>query len=311
MQLIRGLSNIPSPFKGCVATIGNFDGVHAGHQTILKALQQTAQAESLPTLVMIFEPQPKEFFAPDKAPARISNLREKLQTLSFYGVDYVLCLPFNQAFRSLTAEHFIADVLVKALNIKHLIVGDDFQFGANRGGNFATLQQAGKTFGFAVQDTNTVCQAHERVSSTRVREALAQGDLTSVELLLKRPFTMNGRVGFGRQLGRTINTPTANIMVKRKHLPLTGVFAVKVENNDNGELYQGVASIGVKPTITEVPEPSLEVHLLDFNGNLYHQHLTVQFVGKIRDEQKFNGLEELKAAIEADKQQAREILSGQ
>lgn len=311
MQLIRGLGNIPSSFSGCVATIGNFDGVHAGHQTILRSLQQAAQAENLPTLVMLFEPQPKEFFAPDKAPARISNLREKLQTLSFYGVDYVLCLPFNQAFRSLTAEHFIEKVLVKALKVKHLIVGDDFQFGANRGGNFTTLEQAGEKFGFAVQDTNTVCQAHERVSSTRVREALAQGDLAAAKLLLKRPFAMSGRVGFGRQLGRTINTPTANIMVKRKHLPLTGVFAVKVENNDNGKLYRGVASIGVKPTVTEVPEPSLEVHLLDFDGNLYHQHLTVEFVEKIRDEQKFNGLEELKAAIEADKQKAKKILNGQ
>lgn len=307
MSLIRGLGNIPASFSGCVATIGNFDGVHAGHQTILNSLKQAAQTANLPTLVMIFEPQPKEFFAPNAAPARISNLREKYVALKNYGVDYVLCLPFNQAFRSLTAEHFIQEVLVKTLKIKHLIIGDDFQFGANRGGNFTILQQAGAAFGFTVQDTNTVCQAHERVSSTRVREALAQGDLAAAELLLNRPFTMQGRVGFGRQLGRTLNTPTANIMVKRKHLPLTGVFAVKVKNNDNGALYFGVASIGVKPTITDVPEPSLEVHLLDFQGNLYHQHLTVEFVEKIRDEQKFNGLEELKTAIEADKTKAREI----
>lgn len=309
MLLIRGLGNVPSTFAGCVATIGNFDGVHVGHQTIIRSLKQAAQAKGLPTLVMIFEPQPKEYFSLASAPSRLTNFREKVQTLSFYGVDYVLCLPFNQAFRSLSAQRFIQEVLVDALQVQHLIVGDDFQFGADRGGNFATLQQAGQQFGFTVEDTNTVCQAHERVSSTRVREALAQGNLADAELLLNRPFSMNGRVAFGRQLGRKINSPTANIMVKRKHLPLTGVFAVRVENNDNGECYTGVASVGIKPTITDTPEPSLEVFIFDFSDNLYHQHLTVEFVQKIRDEQKFNGLEELKAAIEADKKKAREILA--
>lgn len=309
MHLFRGLGNVPASFDGCVATIGNFDGVHLGHQTIIQTLKQAAAQENLPTLVMLFEPQPKEFFAPDKAPARLTNLREKIQTLKNYGVDYVLCLPFNQAFRSLTAEYFIQRVLVDALKVKHLIVGDDFQFGANRGGDFSTLKAAGLEFDFKVEDTNTVCQNHERISSTRVREALAAGNLTKAQVLLGRPFAMSGRVGFGRQLGRTIDSPTANILVKRLHLPLTGVFAVIVSNEDNGKRLTGVASIGVKPTITEVPEPSLEVFIFDFNDNLYHQHLTVEFVAKIRDEQKFASLEDLKAAIAADKQAARAVLN--
>lgn len=311
MHFIRGLHNIPQSFSGCVATIGNFDGIHLGHQTIINALKTVAKRKDLPTLVMLFEPQPKEFFNPDKAPARLTNLREKLQTLKNYGVDYVLCLPFNQAFRALTAELFIEEVLVNSLHIKHLIVGDDFQFGANRNGNFATLQQAGERHQFKVEDTNTVCQSHERISSTRVREALATGNLLEAKKLLGRTFVMNGRVGFGRQLGRSINSPTANVLVKRKHLPLTGVFAVKVKNEDNNAHLLGVASIGIKPTVTEVPEPSLEVHLFDFNDNLYHQHLTVEFVEKIRDEQKFSGLEELKAAIAADKLAAKEILKSE
>ena len=305
MHLIRGSGNIPSSFSGCVATIGNFDGVHRGHQAILNKLKQASATHQLPTLVVLFEPQPKEFFVPEKAPARITNLREKLQALAHYGVDYVLCLPFNQAFRALTAEQFVEQLLVNALRVKHLIVGDDFQFGANRTGNFATLQSAGAIHHFQVEDTHTVCSDQERVSSTRVRNALAAGDLATTEHLLNRPYSMSGRVIFGRQLGRQLDTPTANIKVSRLHLALTGVFAVQVKNEDNGEFYQGVANIGVKPTLGDLPEPSLEVHLLDFQGNLYHQHLTVTFLHKIRDEQKFAGLEALKAAIEADKAQAR------
>ena len=308
MYLIRGLHNIPSHFSGCVATIGNFDGVHLGHQTILQALKRQAQAANLPTLVMLFEPQPKEFFAAANAPARLTNLREKITILTQHGVDYVLCLPFNHAFRELSAEQFIAQVLVESLRVHHLIVGDDFQFGAHRSGNFSTLKKAGMTLGFTVEDTNTVCQGYERISSTRVRDALAAGDLTEAATLLGRPFQMNGRVAFGRQLGRTLNSPTANVLVKRLHLPLQGVFAVKVKNEDNGEQLFGVASLGVKPTITDTPEPSLEIFMFNFSGNLYHQHLTVEFVAKIRDEKKFASLDELKAAISVDKQAAETIL---
>lgn len=309
MHLWRGLYNVPKQFTGCVATIGNFDGMHLGHQALLRALSVQAQAHNLPSLVIIFEPQPKEFFAPDKAPARIASFREKIQAFERCGVDYVLCLPFNQRFRSLCANSFIEKVLVDTIKVKHLIVGDDFRFGHDRSGDFALLQQAGQKHDFNVQDTNTVATQGERVSSTRVREALAAGDLTEAAKLLGRAYSMSGRVAYGRQLGRTLNTPTANIMVKRIRLPLTGVFAAKVTDEHNGEQYTGVASVGIKPTITNTPEPSLEVHLFDVNKNLYHRHLTVEFLQKIREEKKFNGLEELKAAIEADKTTARQILS--
>lgn len=309
MHLWRGLYNVPKQFTGCVATIGNFDGMHLGHQALLHELRGQAQTHSLPSLVIVFEPQPKEFFAPAKAPARIANFREKVQAFARYGVDYVLCLPFNQSLRSLGANEFIEKVLVDAIKVKHLIVGDDFRFGHDRSGDFALLQQAGQQHGYQVQDTNTVADHGERISSTRVREALTRGDLAEAERLLGRPFCMSGRVAYGRQLGRTLNTPTANIMVKRLQLPLTGVFAVRVKDEHNNEQYTGVASVGIKPTISATPEPSLEVHLFDLNKNLYHRHLTVEFLQKIRGEQKFEGLDALKKAIETDKQTARQILS--
>lgn len=308
MHLFRGLHTVPSNFAGCVASIGNFDGLHLGHQTIANSVKAEAARLGVPSLVVMFEPQPKEFFALDKAPARIANLREKLQDLTSCGVEYVLCLPFNSALRSLSAADFVQNVLLKALKVKHLIIGDDFRFGHDRSGDYQTLVAAGVQYGFSVQDTKTVCVGQERISSTKVREALAQGNLSLAAELLGRPYRMSGRIGFGRQLGRTLNTPTANVMVKRHKLPLTGVFAVQVINEDNGDSYHGVASVGIKPTITAVPEPSLEVHVLNFSGNLYHQHLTVTFVHKIRDEQKFAGLDELQAAIEADKNSARKWL---
>lgn len=309
MHLWRGLYNVPKQFSGCVASIGNFDGMHLGHQALIKALKAQAQALQVPSVVIIFEPQPKEFFAADKAPARVANFREKLQAFNCFGVDYVLCLPFNQRFRSLSANDFIEKALVNRLQIKHLIIGDDFRFGHDRSGDFALLQQAGQQHGFTVQDTKTVAEQGERISSTRVREALAAGDLTEAAHLLDRPYCMSGRVAYGRQLGRTLDSPTANIMVKRLHLPLTGVFAVNVKDEQSNARYTGVASVGVKPTVTNTPEPSLEVHLFDVNANLYHRHLTVEFLHKIRDEQKFNGLEQLKAAITADKTAARNYLN--
>ncbi|MEN9465120.1 MAG: hypothetical protein RL217_1301 [Pseudomonadota bacterium] len=308
MRLLRGLGNIPSGLH-TVATLGNFDGVHLGHQALLHTLKAQAKALSLPSLVIIFEPQPKEFFAKEKAPARLSNLREKLQLFACFDVDFVLCLPFNARLRALGAQAFIDQVLVQGVGVRHLIVGDDFRFGHDRSGDFALLQAQGAVQGFSVKDTATVQAQAERISSTRVRVALAQGDLARVQALLGRPYYFSGRVGFGRQLGRTLNTPTANILLKRQVLPATGVFAVHVQDEQNGEHFLGVASLGVKPTITAIPEPSLEVHLFDFNGNLYHRHLRVELVQKIRDEQKFASLEALKTAIEADKAAARRLFA--
>jgi riboflavin kinase/FMN adenylyltransferase len=328
MRLIRGLYNIPSDFSGCVATIGNFDGVHLGHQAILQQLKKQGEEHQLPTVVMMFEPQPREFFAPDQAPARLANMSEKLQDLASFGVDYVLCLPFNQKLRSMSADQFIQTILLDGLKISHLIVGDDFRFGCDRTGDYQLLQNAGKQFGFSVEDTKTFEFEGQRVSSTRVRKCLAANDLTGAGKLLGRSYRMSGRIGYGRQLGRTIGVPTANVILQRNKLPMTGVYAVKaieievadchesevLDASDQPRAWQGVANIGVKPTVAGTPEPSLEVHIFDFpsleeGGNIYGKRLSIEFCQKIREEKKFNGLDELKAAIGNDMSIAREFFS--
>jgi len=319
MRLIRGLYNIPTDFCGCVATIGNFDGVHLGHQAILQQLKKQGEKHGLPTVVMMFEPQPREFFAPDQAPARLANMSEKLQDLASFGIDYVLCLPFNQKLRSMSADQFIQSILLDGLKISHLIVGDDFRFGCDRTGDYQLLQKTGSESGFSVEDTKTFELEGERVSSTRVRECLSANDLESANKLLGRPYRMSGRIGYGRQLGRTIGVPTANVILQRNKLPMTGVYAVKateitvaachessVQDQDGKTVeWQGVANIGVKPTVAGTPEPSLEVHIFDFSDDLYGKRLTIEFCQKIREEKKFNGLDELKAAIDNDMQVAR------
>lgn len=321
MRLIRGLYNIPSDFSGCVATIGNFDGVHLGHQAILQQLKKQGEEHQLLTVVMMFEPQPREFFAPDQAPARLANMSEKLQDLASFGVDYVLCLPFNQKLRSMSADQFIQTILLDGLKISHLIVGDDFRFGCDRTGDYQLLQNAGKQFGFSVEDTKTFEFEGQRVSSTRVRKCLAANDLTGAGKLLGRSYRMSGRIGYGRQLGRTIGVPTANVILQRNKLPMTGVYAVKaieievadchenevLDASDQPRAWQGVANIGVKPTVAGTPEPSLEVHIFDFANDLYGKRLSIEFCQKIREEKKFNGLDELKASIEQDMNVARDF----
>lgn len=305
MRLLRGLNNIPTDFRGCVATIGNFDGLHLGHQAIIKSLNDAADNTGMPTLVMLFEPQPKEFFAPNQAPARLASFREKVLDLQSAGVDYVLCLSFGQQLRSMTAEAFIERILVKALNVRHLIVGDDFRFGCDRRGDFSALLAAGHQHGFGVEDTPTYELGGERVSSTRVRDTLAEAELEQVARLMGRPYRMNGRVVVGRQLGRLLDTPTANIRIDRRYLPLSGVFAVDAVVQESGQQVHGIANLGVKPSISEQPEPSLEVHLFDYSGDLYGQHLDVTFLSRLRKEQRFESIEALGAAIKQDKTDAR------
>lgn len=305
MRLLRGLHNVPRDFDGCVATIGNFDGLHLGHQRILDSLRQAANEEGKPTLVILFEPQPKEFFAPDIAPARLASFREKFLDLRDAGVDYLLCLSFNESLRSMTADAFITQILINALKVRHLIVGDDFRFGCDRSGDYQALVAAGAQHGFVVDDTPTHEIDAQRVSSTRIRKELKKDNLAAAGVLLDHPYRMSGRVAYGRQLGRTLDTPTANVMIKRDRLPMTGVFAVHVTQAENNEEYIGVANLGIKPTVAGEPEPSLEVHLFGFKGDIYGQHLTVEFLHKIRDEIKFDGLDALRAAIHSDKDAAR------
>lgn len=303
MQLVRGLHNLKPALRGCVATIGNFDGVHRGHQAILQCLRERAAELQLPSCVVIFEPQPREFFAPDNAPVRLSRLRDKLELLAAAGVDRVLCLAFNRRLRELSAADFVRTVLVEGLGVQHLEVGDDFRFGCDRAGDFSFLEQAGRQFGFSVEDAITIELDGERVSSTRVRNAAQVADFALAEQLLGRPFSISGRVLHGQKLGRQLGTPTANVQLKRRRAPLNGVYLVSVELD--GRVQPGVANIGMRPTVAGDGRAHLEVHLLDFAGDLYGRRLTVVFHQKLRDEQRFASLEALKAAIDADIASAR------
>ena len=303
MQLVRGLHNLKPALRGCVATIGNFDGVHRGHQAILQRLRERAAELQLPSCVVIFEPQPREFFGPDNAPVRLSRLRDKLELLAAAGVDRVLCLAFNRRLRELSAADFVRTVLVDGLGVQHLEVGDDFRFGCDRAGDFPFLEQAGQQFGFSVEDAITIELDGERVSSTRVRNAAQVADFALVEQLLGRPFSISGRVLHGQKLGRQLGTPTANVQLKRRRAPLNGVYLVSVELD--GRVQPGVANIGMRPTVAGDGRAHLEVHLLDFAGDLYGRRLTVVFHQKLRDEQRFASLEALKAAIDADIASAR------
>lgn len=303
MQLVRGLHNL-RPQGGCVATIGNFDGVHRGHQAILARLRERAAATGLPSCVVIFEPQPREYFVPDQAPARLTRLREKLELLAAQGVDQVLCLAFNRRLRELSAAAFVHAVLVEGLGVRHLEVGDDFRFGCDRAGDFAFLQHAGQSEGFSVEAATTVEVSGERVSSTRIRHLLAGGDLDGAERLLSRPFSLTGRVLHGQKLGRQLGAPTANVQIKRRHAPLAGVFVVsaKVE----GRRLPGVANIGLRPSVNSDGKPHLEVHLFDWQGDLYGRRLQVTFHHRLRDERRFASLDALRQAIEADFAAARQ-----
>lgn len=305
-EFIRGLHNLRSAHRGCVATIGSFDGVHLGHQAILHQLIETSRQRQLPTVVIVFEPQPHEFFSAEKAPARLMRLREKVNALWAAGVDRVVCLHFNQQMRSLSAEDFIQRVLVDGLDIKHLVVGDDFRFGCDRRGDFALLQHKGQALGFSVSDTHTLEIDGARVSSTRIRQLLESGDFAEAAKLLGKEYSIHGRVVYGKQLGRQLGVPTANVDLRRYRSPLHGVFAVTVTFVD-GEVVQGVANIGVRPTVDGGKKPLLEVHLFDFNRSIYGAVIDVIFKRKLRDEQKFASLDELKAQLQTDIAQARDF----
>ena len=309
MQLVRGLQNLQPQHRGCVATIGNFDGVHRGHQAILARLRERAVELGVPSCVVIFEPQPREFFGPDTAPPRLTRLRDKLALFAAAGVDRVLCLSFNRRLRELSAAEFVQTVLLQGLGVQHLEVGDDFRFGCDRAGDFAFLQQAALVEGFTLEAASTVEIDGLRVSSTRVRESLAAADFSLAERLLGRPFQISGRVLHGQKLARQFGTPTANVQLKRRRVPLTGVYLVTVELD--GKPWPGVANIGVRPTVQGDGSAHLEVHLLDFVGDIYGRRLTVAFHHKLRDEQRFASLEALKTAIHADVAAARALWQGQ
>lgn len=308
-EFIAGIAGLEPRHRGCVATIGSFDGVHRGHQAILARLREEGQKFGLPTLVMVFEPQPHEYFSRESAPARLMRLREKVNALFDLGVDWVLCLRFNEHLRSLSAQAFIDEILVRRLAVAHLEIGDDFRFGCDRAGDFALLQKAGQKNGFAVRDTRTFLLNGERVSSTRVRQLLEADRLTEAATLLGHPFGVGGRVVYGKRLGRTLGVPTANIGLGRYRSPVRGVYVVDACLSHSGQRWPAVANVGVRPTVDGNAKPLLEVHLLDFSGELYGEWLCVEFRQKLRNEKKFNSLDELKQQIQQDIKAARQYFA--
>ncbi len=311
MQLVRGLYNLDDSHRGSVLTIGNFDGIHKGHQLILKRLQECAKAHSLPSTVMIFEPHPEELFNADKAPARLTRLREKLVQFKRFNVDRVVLVKFNQQFSQLRAEQFVIQLLVEKLGVKHLIIGDDFRFGYRRQGNYVLLQSLAEKYHFHLENTQTLMIDEQRVSSTAVREALFIGDMKKAEKLINRPYSMVGRVFHGDKRGRVLGFPTANILLHRCVNPLNGVYAVKLimnEGKTNQIEYKGVANIGRRPTVDGDRE-QLEVHLFDFNQQIYGIAVVVHFLHFIRAEQKFSDIEFLKQQITKDIDSAKQFFA--
>lgn len=302
-ELIRNSHNLRPVHHNCVLTIGNFDGVHCGHQAVLAGLRAKAQELAVPSLVMTFEPLPREVFGRVEAPARITSLREKVRLLKQQSVDRVLVVRFNQRFASQSPQDFIQRWLVGSLGVKHLVVGDDFRFGHKAAGDYELLRLAGKLHGFSVEPTHTYLSGDSRVSSTRIREHLAEADFDTAAELLGRPFSWSGRVMRGDQLGRTLGFPTANIKPGRKVLPVKGVFAVTVREQGQPDR-QGVCNVGHRPSVDGL-RPRVEVNVFDVQRDYYGQHLELVFHHRLREEKKFNGLDELKAAIGQDVENAR------
>jgi riboflavin kinase/FMN adenylyltransferase len=303
MRVFRGHSRpVSAPV---VLAIGNFDGVHLGHVALMQQLAEVSARLQLVPTILTFEPHPREFFAPASAPARLTTLREKLELLADYGARQAMVCPFNAAFSALTAEEFIEQVLVKSLQVKHLIIGDDFRFGRGRTGDFSLLQAAGQKFGFSVEAMASVMVDGERASSSAVRAALANGDMAQAARFLGRPYMIDGRVAHGDKIGRQLGFATANIRIKHNPLPMTGVFAVEVSGLGE-KILPGVANLGVRPTVGGT-RPLLEVHLFDFDRDIYGAHISVRFVHKLRNEQRFPNFDALKAQIAADAVAARDF----
>lgn len=308
MRVTRG---VPAAAAAPVAlTIGNFDGVHLGHQEMLAELKRAATRLGLSTCVLTFEPHPREFFAPDKAPTRLTSLREKLELLAACGVDRVHVCRFNYAFAQTTAEDFIDGIIARGLGARWVLVGDDFRFGARRAGSLVMLKQAAPRLGLEVAALASVTLDGERVSSTALRQALAAGDLERAGRLLGRTYSISGRVVRGDGLGRKLGFPTANVQMKHNRPPLTGIFAVRLHGAASEPL-PAVASLGVRPTVKQQGAPVLEVHALDFSGDLYRRHVRVEFLHRLRDEEKYADLATLTRQIALDAKNARAFFDRQ
>ena len=302
MLILRGLY---SPDTQPVAlTIGNFDGVHLGHQALLNELRAAAQTRGLQTAVVIFEPHPREFFTPQQAPTRLTNLREKLELFASLGIGRVHVCRFNARFAQMSAAEFI-HALHEKMSARFVLIGDDFRFGSGRAGDFALMEKIGMQHGFAVQAVHSVLHNGVRISSTAVRAALAEGNMRMAQSYLGRPYSISGRVEHGNGLGKRLGFPTANIQLKHNRPPLSGIFVVRVQG-DGLPPMQGVASLGVRPTVHQDGKPVLEVHVFDFSSQIYNKHMRLDFLHKLRDEEKYPDVETLTRQIALDVEHAKQ-----
>ncbi|WP_131781405.1 bifunctional riboflavin kinase/FAD synthetase [Legionella gresilensis] len=303
MKLLRGLDSVTAFKAGAVATIGNFDGVHLGHQALLAKLKAEALKLKLPSIVLIFEPQPGEFFCKEKAPARLTNLREKIEILQKVQIDYLYCLRFNQKLANMLATDFAQTYFFSLLHAKYLLVGEDFRFGRGRQGDINLLTSMAKNSDCVIDIFSNYVLDGQRISSTKIRNLLSQNQLTEAQDMLGRPYSFCGRVIEGQKRGREWGIPTANLNLKRLTLPFTGVFCVQVQH-ENGQIINGIANLGCRPTV-DGKRNVLEVHLFNFNGNLYGKMLKVIFLHKLRDEVKFSSIEDLVQQIHYDVKEAK------
>jgi riboflavin kinase/FMN adenylyltransferase len=307
MELVRGLHNISARHRGCVLTVGNYDGVHLGHQQMIGALRVRAAEFRSAATVLVFEPSSKEFIDPDGAPPRLTRWREKFLALKAQGVERLVTLRFDECMRAMTPRSFVDELIVERLGTRHMVVGDDFRYGSKACGTIDTLRAAGQAHGFGVEQMAPFVFDGVRVSSTAVRERLEYADYAGAARLLGRPYRMMGRVAPGLKLGRELGFPTANLRLMRRKSPVWGILAVWTHGIDSRPL-PGVASLGTRPTVNGT-EPLLEVHVFDFAGDLYGRAIEVEFVEKLRDEVKFDSLDAMTVQMQIDAARAREVLS--
>lgn len=310
MRLVRHLCDLPYAelARGSVVSIGAFDGLHRGHMELLQRVQKVAEERDMNTVIMSFEPTPKEYFATDNPPARLMRFREKYQQLEALGIDIFYCPRFSNAMRDISAAAFIRQILVHGLNVSHVVVGDDFRFARRREGSLKTLSQCGAALGYSVQDTPSLIVDDVRASSTAIRDALADADLSLAAALLGRPYRMSGKIIKGRQVGRTLGYATANVELRRRQAAVAGIYAVRVHGIADSAV-NGVASLGTRPTFG-LNKPLLEVHLFDFDADIYGKMIHVDFIEFIRAEVKFESVTDLIAQMQKDEENARSILDG-
>ncbi|MEJ2273183.1 MAG: bifunctional riboflavin kinase/FAD synthetase [Woeseiaceae bacterium] len=309
MRLVRHLGDMPYErlAAGSVVTIGAFDGIHLGHRQLLRRVVQVAQETGCPAVAMSFEPTPKEFFLRDSPPARLMRFREKYEALADRNIEIFFCPRFDAAMRDISAAAFIRRILIHGLNARHLVVGDDFRFARRREGSREDLERVGAVLGLDIEQVPSIIVEGVRVSSTAIREALAAGDVARATALLGRPYRMSGRVVAGRCVGRSLGYPTANVDLRRRQSAVMGIYAVRVHGLPEGPL-DGVASVGTRPTF-DLTKPLLEVHLFDFDRDIYGEYIHVDFIEHLRDEERFDTVEQLVAQMQRDEQNARSALA--